>query len=53
MNQINYGMPCACPRNAIVICIKCELWNSLKIANAFEKSGYVVFYQHCRKHENE
>ena len=48
--QINYGPLCGCRRHAVVICIKCELFDSLKIANAFEKSGHVVFYQHCTKH---
>lgn len=50
--EINYSSSCGCPKHPIAICIKCELFDSLKMANAFEKSGYVVFYQHCKKHQD-
>ena len=49
--KINYGSSCGCQKQIIMICIKCELYDSLKIANAFEKSGYVVNYKHCEKHQ--
>jgi len=48
--QINYGPPDSCQEKKISICIKCELYDSLKIANAFEKSGYDVIYEHCEIH---
>ena len=51
--EINYGGSCGCKKEIIPICIKCELYDSLKIANAFEKSGYTVIYKHCKKHTNQ
>jgi len=53
MNQINYGKRCVCQQTKITICRKCELWDSLKIANAFTKSGYIVTYNYCKKHKKE
>lgn len=51
MSEINYGKKCVCQKQSISICRKCELWDSLKIANAFSSSGYDVIYQYCEKHE--
>lgn len=50
--ETNYGnSSCGCTKSIIEICIKCELYDSLKIANAFEKSGYEIIYKHCVKHQ--
>ncbi len=49
--DINYGPSCGCKKQVISICIKCELFDSLKIANAFTNSGYNVVFTHCEKHK--
>ena len=48
--EINYGASCVCQKKKISICRKCELCDSLKIANAFEKCGYMVVYEYCERH---
>ncbi len=51
MEAINYGKACACQKQVITVCIKCELYDSLKIANAFALAGYDVKYGRCKKHD--